>query len=60
MPRLAAVRAFFAVSLLCSAALQAAAAPGSGAGWAQTLERIATGVVTIQIDATRAFDTEWN
>jgi len=24
------------------------------------LERIATGVVTIQIDSTRAFDTEWN
>jgi S1-C subfamily serine protease len=30
------------------------------ANWAQTLERIATGVVTIQIDSTRAFDTEWN
>jgi S1-C subfamily serine protease len=28
--------------------------------WAQTLERIATGVVTIQIDSARAFDTEWN
>jgi S1-C subfamily serine protease len=38
-------------------------APGvvsSPASWAQTLERIATGVVTIQIDSTRAFDTEWN
>ena len=38
-------------------------APGvshSTATWAQTLERIATGVVTIQIDSTRAFDTEWN
>jgi S1-C subfamily serine protease len=34
--------------------------PGSPANWAQTLERIATGVVTIQIDSTRAFDTEWN
>ena len=30
------------------------------ANWAQTLERIASGVVTIQIDSTRAFDTEWN
>ncbi len=30
------------------------------ATWAQTLERIATGVVTIQIDSARAFDTEWN
>jgi pro-apoptotic serine protease NMA111 len=29
-------------------------------GWPATLERIATGVVTIQVDATRAFDTEWN
>jgi len=28
--------------------------------WASTLERIATGVVAIQIDATRAFDTEWS
>jgi S1-C subfamily serine protease len=34
--------------------------PGSAANWAQTLERIASGVVTIQIDSTRAFDTEWN
>ena len=32
----------------------------SPANWAQTLERIASGVVTIQIDSTRAFDTEWN
>ena len=29
-------------------------------GWTKTLERISTGVVAIQIDATRAFDTEWN
>ncbi|HUO80100.1 MAG TPA: trypsin-like peptidase domain-containing protein [Steroidobacteraceae bacterium] len=28
--------------------------------WARTLERIAVGVVAIQIDETRAFDTEWN
>jgi pro-apoptotic serine protease NMA111 len=34
--------------------------PSSPANWAQTLERIATGVVTIQIDSTRAFDTDWN
>jgi S1-C subfamily serine protease len=34
--------------------------PATPATWAQTLERIATGVVTIQIDSTRAFDTEWN
>jgi len=29
-------------------------------GWTRTLERISTGVVAIQIDETRAFDTEWN
>jgi S1-C subfamily serine protease len=34
--------------------------PNMPANWAQTLERIASGVVTIQIDSTRAFDTEWN
>ena len=28
--------------------------------WASTLERIAQSVVTIKIDQTRAFDTEWN
>ena len=34
--------------------------PSTPANWAQTLERIASGVVSIQIDSTRAFDTEWN
>ena len=29
-------------------------------GWARTLERISSGVVSIQLDATRAFDTDWN
>ncbi len=28
--------------------------------WAGTLERISTGVVSIRIDSTRAFDTGWN
>ena len=49
------------------AAAPPAAAPGAGADgaeqrpeWARTLERIAAGVVAIQIDAPRAFDTEWN
>ena len=28
--------------------------------WADTLERISTGVVSIRVDSTRAFDTEWN
>ena len=43
-----------------SAAPAAQGALGAPANWAQTLERIASGVVTIQIDSTRAFDTEWN
>jgi S1-C subfamily serine protease len=49
--------------VVAAAGPAAAAAPGipsSPANWAQTLERIASGVVTIQIDSTRAFDTEWN
>jgi S1-C subfamily serine protease len=28
--------------------------------WRRTLERIAPSIVSIQVDATRAFDTEWN
>ncbi|MDA0680189.1 MAG: PDZ domain-containing protein [Proteobacteria bacterium] len=28
--------------------------------WARTLERISSGVVSIRVDSTRAFDTEWN
>jgi pro-apoptotic serine protease NMA111 len=28
--------------------------------WTRTLERVASGVVTIQVDQARAFDTEWN
>jgi len=41
-------------------ALDKPSALATPANWAQTLERIASGVVTIQIDGTRAFDTEWN
>ena len=28
--------------------------------WSSTLERISSGVVSIRVDSTRAFDTEWN
>jgi S1-C subfamily serine protease len=51
-----------AATLLLAGALAAPPAPAQPAtgGWPATLERIASGVVTIQIDATRAFDTEWN
>ncbi|HMD74996.1 MAG TPA: S1C family serine protease, partial [Steroidobacteraceae bacterium] len=47
-------------SVALPAAIGAPEPPKTGATWAQTLERIATGVVTIQIDSARAFDTEWN
>lgn len=35
-------------------------APAEDSHWTRTLERVATGVVTIQVDQARAFDTEWN
>jgi S1-C subfamily serine protease len=38
----------------------AATPPQDNPAWDQTLERIAMSVVTIEIDQTRAFDTEWN
>jgi S1-C subfamily serine protease len=41
-------------------ALPAGAQQADRDGWPATLERISTGVVAIQVDATRAFDTEWN
>ena len=31
-----------------------------GPEWVGTLERISTGVVSIRVDSTRAFDTGWN
>jgi pro-apoptotic serine protease NMA111 len=40
-------------------AAQAAAIEGNP-DWAETLERIAGSVVSIDVDSTRAFDTEWN
>jgi S1-C subfamily serine protease len=64
MSRISLLLSLFALSFTPAfSAPPAAPAPGIPsipANWAQTLERIATGVVTIQIDSTRAFDTEWN
>ena len=39
---------------------QQAAAIEENPDWAVTLERIANSVVSIEVDSTRAFDTEWN
>jgi pro-apoptotic serine protease NMA111 len=64
MSRIALFFCFFTLSIprvfAAAATVPAPGIPSSPANWAQTLERIATGVVTIQIDSTRAFDTEWN
>jgi len=40
--------------------LVAATVGAEEAEWVGTLERISTGVVSIRVDSTRAFDTEWN
>ncbi|MDH5239826.1 MAG: S1C family serine protease, partial [Gammaproteobacteria bacterium] len=51
------VRILLAASLLLPSLATLAA---EDTAWTQTLERIASGVVSIRIDSTRAFDTEWN
>ncbi|MGE0029638.1 MAG: trypsin-like peptidase domain-containing protein [Steroidobacteraceae bacterium] len=48
------------VALLALAPAAFAQTEEATSGWTRTLERISTGVVAIQIDATRAFDTDWN
>jgi S1-C subfamily serine protease len=48
------------VGAQAAAAAQQAAAVEGNPDWAETLERIAGSVVSIDVDATRAFDTEWN
>ncbi len=40
--------------------LSLAANSADDTAWTETLERISSGVVSIRIDSTRAFDTEWN
>jgi S1-C subfamily serine protease len=41
-------------------ALMNAASAAEDTAWTETLERISSGVVSIRVDSTRAFDTEWN
>ncbi len=47
--------AAFAALTLCIPALAA-----EDTDWNATLDRISSGVVSIRVDSTRAFDTEWN
>ena len=49
---------FFAA--LAGIALASASAAAEETAWTNTLERISSGVVSIRVDSTRAFDTEWN
>ena len=51
------VRNLAAAMLLLSSSVAIAAEETE---WNETLERISSGVVSIRIDSTRAFDTEWN
>ncbi|MDB6086034.1 MAG: hypothetical protein JWN43_3915 [Gammaproteobacteria bacterium] len=60
MPRLFLFLSFFVLSSAPALGASAPKTPSTPANWAQTLEKIASGVVTIQIDSARAFDTEWN
>ena len=49
------------LSLLASAAFaDESAGRQTDPQWRGTLERISSGVVSIKVDSTRAFDTEWN
>ncbi len=50
------VRNLAALLLLANTAVLAA----EDTEWTETLERISSGVVSIRVDSTRAFDTEWN
>jgi S1-C subfamily serine protease len=52
--------AVLALLVALAGALPAAAVHGETPVWDETLARIAPSVVTIEIDQTRAFDTEWN
>ncbi|MEO1575445.1 MAG: trypsin-like peptidase domain-containing protein, partial [Pseudomonadota bacterium] len=50
-----------AVALTCALLLgPASLAQRPATAWNQTLDRISTGVVSIRVDSTRAFDTDWN
>jgi S1-C subfamily serine protease len=54
------LRRKLAASLLLCTFVAGSVSAAEPPDWARTIERISSGVVAIQIDATRAFDTEWN
>jgi len=48
------------LAVLVGLAVTNYAAGAENTAWTDTLERISSGVVSIRVDSTRAFDTEWN
>lgn len=48
------------IAALAGIALAGTHAAAEEPAWITTLERISSGVVSIRVDSTRAFDTEWN
>ena len=48
------------LAALAGLAFTAYATGAENTAWTDTLERISSGVVSIRVDSTRAFDTEWN
>ena len=50
------------IRIIAALAVACATAPAvaEDSAWTATLERISSGVVSIRVDSTRAFDTEWN
>ena len=48
------------LAALLAVAFSLPAVAAEDTAWSSTLERISSGVVSIRVDSTRAFDTEWN
>jgi S1-C subfamily serine protease len=48
------------LAVVAALAFAASAPAAEKRAWTETLERISSGVVSIRVDSTRAFDTEWN
>jgi len=48
------------LAAVASLLLSVMASAAEDSAWTETLERISSGVVSIRVDSTRAFDTEWN
>lgn len=48
------------IGFVIAIALALSADGAAASDWNDTLQRISTGVVSIRVDSTRAFDTEWN